>query len=349
MAQHSSSQAIHYNALAIKYNSNFSALNKIYDRHGDWEIAFKKDDYHEASPERLYQELIDRDIKLAINGEVEFPNLLKEIPYPPLGLYYKGSLDCLNQKCLAIVGTRKASKLSIVASEQISKNLSKLGITIVSGLALGVDGAAHKGALLEKSKTVAVLACGLDKVYPSKNSNLAKAILENEGALVSEYPIESSPLKNFFIARNRIISGLSQATLVIEAPQKSGALATARFCVEQNRDLYVLPGSHKDKSFYGSNKLIQDGATLLMDYREIALDFGVNIEDREVDNRNLKFDKLSEMQTIIVNALENLAGPSAIDEIAEKSKLDIATLQTNLTQLILDGLVFEDQGKYQLK
>lgn len=347
----SKSEAIYYNALALQHRANLSALTKFKEKYPSWESAFKKEFKLQENPQaggahRLFNELEKHDIHLILQEEKGFPPLLKEIPYPPHALYYKGNFK--TESVVAVVGTRKASKTSLLASAEISKNLSRLGVSIVSGLALGVDSYAHKGALAGAGHTIAVLACGLDKIYPSANNSLAKQILENKGALISEYPIGTKPLKQFFIARNRIISGLAQATLVIEAPQKSGALATARFASEQNRDLYVLAGSAKDKNFLGSNRLIQDGASLLIDYHDIAKDFGLESEDRRQKFNESQFDKLSKMQTIIVITLKKLSTPASLDEIAEQTGMEISDLQANLSQLILEGLIIEEAGKYTL-
>ncbi|MDP3881128.1 MAG: DNA-processing protein DprA, partial [bacterium] len=335
MMKELNSSTIYYNALAIQHRGNFSALKRLKEKYPNWEKAFKREFKLKEDAHELSHELKKQGVRLILQEDKDFPPLLQEIPHPPLALYCKGNIKI--DKALAIVGTRKAGKPSLIASAEISKNLASLGLSIISGLALGVDSYAHKGALATGGHTVAVLANGLDRIYPSSNNNLANQILKNGGALISEYPLGTEPLRNLFIARNRIISGLSQAVLVIEAPQKSGALATARFAVEQNRDLYVLPGPARDKNFLGSNRLIQDGASLIIDAHDIAKDFGLETEGGKTVSNSLQFDKLSKMQTIIVIALKKLSKPVGLDEIAQETRLEISELQTNLTQLMLDG------------
>lgn len=188
-------------------------------------------------------------ITLTIYGDEEYPAFLKEIPQPPFALYCRGDISCLASPCLGIVGTRHATATGIKAAIASAKTCAEKKITIVSGLAAGIDGAAHKGALdavLEDGatgKTAAVLGCGVDIIYPSAHKKLASAILRNGGCIVSEYPLEEKPRPYYFPERDRLISGLSGGVLCIEAPQKSGALITVDFALEQNRDVWFHPVS----------------------------------------------------------------------------------------------------------
>ncbi|MEX2436806.1 MAG: DNA-processing protein DprA [Candidatus Paceibacterota bacterium] len=209
----------------------------------------------------------------------EFPSLLKEISSVPNSIYYQGNLPNDNELCIAIVGTRKASEYGQKTAESIAYNLAKEGVTIVSGLALGIDTSAHKGALLAGGKTVAVLGHGLDRIYPTRNKELAKEIIDNQGCLISEYKEGASITPKNFLARNRIVSGLSKAIIVIEAPYRSGSISTAGHAGDQGRDVCVVPGPVNSPTFKGSHKLIRDGARLATSAKEILEDLGFNVKN----------------------------------------------------------------------
>lgn len=189
-----------------------------------------------------------------------YPLLLKEIYNPPQILYYLGSLKANEQKPLAVVGSRKISPYGEKICKFLIEKLARAGLTIISGLALGVDGLAHQIALENKTKTIAVLGSGLNVIYPPVHKNLAKKIIKANGAVVSEYPPFTQPSKLTFPARNRIIAGLSLGVLVIEAQKKSGALITARLALEQGREVFAVPGSIYNKNSDGCNLLIKMGA-----------------------------------------------------------------------------------------
>jgi DNA processing protein len=195
--------------------------------------------------------------------------LLTEIADPPSLLYYRGEKSLLTGPCIAVVGTRRPSSTGIRAAVQFARYLSRCGLTVVSGLARGIDSAAHRGALSECGKTIAVLGHGLDRIYPPENRNLADEILSEGGCVISEYPVGTPPLKQYFPQRNRLISGLSLGTLVIEAADKSGSLITARMAIDQNRDVFAIPGQFDDVRFCGGHRLIQLGAKLVTRPEEI--------------------------------------------------------------------------------
>ena len=213
----------------------------------------------------------------------EYPNNLKEIYDFPISLYIKGNKDILNNKNIAIIGCREASDYGKKAAKYFGYNLAKEGINIVSGLAKGVDSYSHIGnlcALMEKSypqadklikcgKPIAVVGNGLDMVYPAENKKLEKKIIELGGCIISEYPLGTKPSKMSFPARNRIISGISNAVLVIEAKEKSGTLITVDFALEQGRDVFVVPGNINSINSVGTNDLIKQGASLVTNFKEI--------------------------------------------------------------------------------
>ena len=208
--------------------------------------------------------------EISINSK-EYPQILKEIYDPPSKLYILGNKEILQQKGIAIVGSRNATEYGKRIAFKFAKDLSQKGINIISGLALGVDSFAHLGALQDTSigKTIAVLGSGLDIIYPKENIELAKQIIKKGGCIVSEYKLGTKPEKLHFPQRNRIISGLSQGVLVVEATQRSGSLITADFAIEQGKEVFAIPGNILNKTSVGTNNLIKQGAKLVTCYEEI--------------------------------------------------------------------------------
>lgn len=201
----------------------------------------------------------------------KYPNQLKNIYDPPAKLYVLGNRSILNQRNFAIVGSRKATQYGKKIAMQISKELAENGLNVVSGLAIGIDSYAHLGCLQVKDagKTIAVLGSGLDVIYPKENRKLAEQIINSGGCIISEYPIGSKIEKNNFPQRNRIISGLSEGILVVEASQKSGALITAEFGAEQGKEVFAVPGDINKEQSEGCNLLIKDGANVVTSSQDI--------------------------------------------------------------------------------
>jgi DNA processing protein len=213
--------------------------------------------------------LIEKDkIKVIDFFEPEYPYYLKQINYPPLVLYLKGNIDLLDTESVAIVGTRTPTKYGRLTAFNFAYKLCCLGLNIVSGLALGIDKAAHEGALAASGSTVGVLGSGLNCIYPSQNRKLARSIFE-KGLMVSEYPLNTKPLASNFPRRNRIISGLSKGVVVIEAAQRSGALITANFALGQNREVFAVPGNIDQFQSKGPHSLIKEGAKLTESVEDI--------------------------------------------------------------------------------
>ena len=198
----------------------------------------------------------------------EYPSILREIYSPPICLYIKGNKNILNNISISIIGCREASNYGINTAKEFAYNISKQDVNIISGLAKGIDSAAHLGAIQAKQKTVAVLGNGLDTIYPKENFKLAQDILNSNGAIISEYPLGTSPRKEHFPARNRIISGMSNGIIVVEAREKSGTLITVDFALEQGRDVFVIPGNIDSKNSTGTNRLIKQGAKLVTSWEE---------------------------------------------------------------------------------
>ena len=216
------------------------------------------------------------DFKKITIKNASYPQLLKEIYDPPKQLYISGELKAKEKYPLAVVGTRKVSDYGKRATPYFVKTLAKTGLTIISGLALGVDGLAHQATLDVHGRTIAVLGSGLNNIYPSAHKKLAEDIIKSGGAVISEYSPDKQPSKTTFPARNRIIAGLCLGILVIEAPEKSGALITARFALEQGREVFAVPGSIYSKNSIGTNQLIKMGARPVTKPEDILQ--GLNLE-----------------------------------------------------------------------
>jgi DNA processing protein len=263
-----------------------------------------------------------------------YPARLKEIyDYPPV-LYVRGSIASQDEWCLAIVGTRRATVYGKQVTGEFVTDLARSKITIVSGLARGVDTVAHLAALEAGGRTLAILASGLDIVYPAENASLARRVIEN-GALISEYPLGTKPRADNFPRRNRIMSGLSLGTLVIEAGESSGALITAQMALEQNREVFAVPGSILSPASRGTNKLIQEGAKLVMDYTDILEELNLMTVERQIEMKELI--PATETESTLLKQVR--AEPTHIDEICRASGLPASTVSSTLTMMELKGMV----------
>jgi DNA processing protein len=263
-----------------------------------------------------------------------YPARLKQIyDYPPI-LYVKGSLLPQDEWCLAVVGTRKATVYGRQAAEEIVSDLARNKITIVSGLARGIDSIAHRSALEAGGRTIAVFGCGLDMVYPTENASLAKSIATN-GALISEFPLGTEPRRENFPLRNRIMSGLSLGVLVVEAGDSSGAMITARLALEQNREVFAVPGSILSPSSRGTNNLIQEGAKLIRDYTDILEELNLRAVAHQIELKEVI--PASDTETLLLKQLS--AEPTHIDEVCRGSGLPIATVSSTLAMMELKGMV----------
>jgi DNA processing protein len=225
--------------------------------------------YEKAVEEFEKVKLAGGDILILDDGS--YPNLLREIADPPIVLYVKGNWrECLERTCVAIVGSRRCSTYGENAAEMLARDLAEHEICVVSGFARGIDSAAHRGALLGKGKTIAVFGTGIDNIYPKENARLASEILDAGGALLTQFPLRTPPLKDNFPYRNRIISGLSYGVLIVEASEKSGSLITARLAMEQNRDVLAVPGNITSQNSFGTNYLIKSGAKLVQQWQDVV-------------------------------------------------------------------------------
>ena len=216
------------------------------------------------------------DILILDDGS--YPALLREIDDPPPVLYVKGEWQaCFDQPCIGVVGSRTCSTYGENASEMLSRDLASRGLTVVSGLARGIDAAAHKGAIKGQGRTIAVMGTGIDAVYPRENTGLTREILANGGCLVTQFPLGTPPLKDNFPYRNRIISGLSLGVLIVEASERSGSLITARLAMEQNREVMAVPGNITSGNSFGTNYLIKTGAKLVQQWQDVVAELPSDI------------------------------------------------------------------------
>ena len=263
-----------------------------------------------------------------------YPQRLKETyDYPPV-LYVRGSIDSRDEWCLAIVGTRGVTVYGRQVTEEIVADLASRKITIVSGLARGVDTVAHRSALDVGGRTIAIFACGLDTIYPPENATLAKRIMEN-GALVSEYPLGTRPRADNFPRRNRIMSGMSLGTLVVEAGEKSGALITAQMALDQNREVFAVPGSILSPASRGANRLIQQGAKLVANYSDILEELNLMAVDRQIEMKELI--PPTEIEAVLLKQLG--AEPRHVDDVCQSSGLPVSTVSSTLALMELKGMV----------
>jgi DNA processing protein len=280
----------------------------------------------------------------------DYPQNLKNIPDPPIVLYVIGELKEQDKFSIAIVGSRRASFYGLSSAESFAQELSGRGFTIVSGLARGIDTYAHKGALKARGRTIAVIGSGFNQVYPPENKKLAEDISCN-GVVISEFSIDTKPLPQNFPQRNRVISGLSLGVLVVEAARNSGALITADFALEQNREVFALPGKIDSNTSFGTNELIKQGAKLVssvdditeeLDFTEVAqtVPQGKPVEPR---NDTMQLGLLSSDESILYNLV---SGESiSLDEIVEKTNLSVAIVYNTLLRLQFRKLIKELPGK----
>jgi DNA processing protein len=261
-----------------------------------------------------------------------YPPLLKHVADAPPVLYVRGSIQPADELSIAVVGTRRASVYGKQVCERLVQEIAGRGVTVVSGLARGIDAIAHRAALAAGGRTIAVVGCGADVVYPPEHAGLARDVVAN-GAIVSEYPIGSAPDAGNFPPRNRIISGMTRSTLVVEAGETSGALITANYAVEQGRDVLAVPGSILSPGCVGTNRLIQQGAKLIQDVGDIFDELNVVAVGQQLELRSIAPDDPVERSLLDVLTAE----PAHIDEIVRLLSLPVSTVSGALAMLELKG------------
>lgn len=266
----------------------------------------------------------------------DYPSCLKEIYDPPIVLYVNGNILESDKHSIAIVGSRRATVYGRSVAEKIAQDLAARGLTVVSGGARGIDTAAHKGVLAAGGRTIAFLGCGIDVTYPAENKKLFEAMSES-GAVVSEFPLGAHPEPWRFPPRNRLISGMSLGVLVCQSPEASGALITAGYAAEQGKDTYAVPGNVDDERNRGCHKLIQEGALLVQDAKDIFRELGLDNDEDGPRQLALPVERLNEQERDIA-ALLSLE-PVPMDEIIEKTGLSAPMVSGTLTILEMKNVI----------
>jgi DNA processing protein len=280
--------------------------------------------------------------KIVEYNSEDYPTSVKHIKNSPPVLYIKGELGS-PIKTIAIVGSRKATTYGLKVAYEVGFQLGQRKVTVVSGMAYGIDSSAHRGAIDAKGRTYAVLGCGVDITYPKQNKKLKEEI-ENSGALISEFPFSTDPLNINFPVRNRIISAISDGVIVVEASEKSGALITADYALDQGKDVYAVPGSIYSELSRGTNQLIKSGAIPYLNINDIY-----SKNPTVLQNSNLfKNTQLTDEEKIIINSIDAFTGKN-LNEIIDKTGLKANKVMITLTELELKGLIEMINGKYLKK
>ncbi len=302
------------------------------------------------------EEILDWGLRegclFVVRGTPGYPPLLEEIFDPPLLLYGRGNPEALALPCLAVVGTRRPTWYGLQMAEGLASDLTRRGVAIVSGLARGIDAAAHRGCLGADGRTIAVLGCGIDIVYPREHGDLSRRI-ERQGLLLSEFPPGTSPAPQNFPVRNRLISGLSLGALIVEAREYSGSLITARLALEQNREVFALPGNLTSPQSFGPNYLIKQGAKLVQSWQDIAEEFPNELRHtilaREVAREpRPALELLSPDEIRILDALRAETA-THFDKILAATGLEISRLSNLLLNLEMSGFLRQVPGNLFVK
>lgn len=303
--------------------------------------ALQNPNQHWINAALKWQEQPNHHIILCTDSH--YSPLLSEIASKPLILYVEGECDILSQPQVAMVGSRNPSHTGLELSGEFGYQLSKAGLIVTSGLALGVDAASHQGALNAGGKTIAVLGSGLQKIYPKRNALLAEKIIEN-GCLISEFPLSAEPAAHHFPRRNRIISGLSLGTLVIEAALKSGSLITTRFALEQGREVFAIPGSIRSATSQGCLSLIQQGAKCVTRVEDILEEIKWSFITKQTKCSSDSQLKLDCTDNPVLACIDN--NVTTIDQICRRSKLSAQSVTAAILQLEIEGVVKRQFGGY---
>ncbi|MEK7203665.1 MAG: DNA-processing protein DprA [Patescibacteria group bacterium] len=362
-------QKVFLNALNCIPGVGYGSLKNINDYfNSDFEAGFKASEsrlrsagiknaelvrvlegQRKINPEKEWSKLQKEEIKMIVFDDPKFPRLLKQISDSPLLLYLKGELKKEDSFCFGIVGTRLATNYGKETAHTIGFKLAQIGLTVVSGMATGIDTEAHKGALAAAGRTIAVVASGLDEksLFPQENIGLARKII-GEGALISEHPLGMKADREKFVARNRIISGLSKGVLVVEAPLRSGALITARHALEQNREVFAVPGNISSRMSFGTNLLIKQGAALVTRAEDIFQELNLKFNLESVLKKEFKPN--NQIEEKIFNILNETGEPKHIDEIARNSDFTVQKVNSVLTAMEVKGIIKNlGNGQYVLE
>ena len=333
-----------FRSLEKAYSANLTDLTKAVGINIARQfIEFRKD----LNINELSKKFKNKNIKVIHQENKLFPKKLLEISDPPICLYVKGNIEKyeFDDKHVSVVGTRMPTSYGQKITQDIVYSLVGSGYRIVSGLALGIDSIAHKSALESGGKTIAFLGCGVDIIYPYSNANLYNSILKKDGLIISEFPPGMNVLKGLFIARNRLISGISRGVIVVEGSDRSGSLITAKYAAEQGKDVYAIPGNITSKMSQAPNILIKEGAKPIISLQDIAEEFNLR---KKVTFKKSDYKNLSKLEMTLIKVLEN--EPRSIDEILELTQNEISKVLQSLTNLELKGYVLKNMdGKYETR
>lgn len=346
-----------FGAAEVVFGAPRAELEQLRLRPETIESIIARDQHDEAAQELEQVRALGADILILDDGM--YPALLREIADPPITLYVQGEwAACLEQPCIGVVGSRRCSTYGQNAATMLARDLAAHNVTVISGLARGIDAAAHRGALEAGGRTVAVMGTGLDKVYPREHQKLAEEILAGGGALVSEFPLQTPPTPQNFPYRNRVISGLSLGVVLVEAAENSGSLITARLALEQGREVFAVPGNITSKNSFGTNYLIKGaGAKLVQQWQDVAAELPGEIAAKllppELNKKKtgaasvqmlLAPSDLSESEAAIWQLL-SADEPAHIDALAETSRLSVPELMGALMRLEMRELIKQLPGK----
>ncbi len=331
----------HFGSLACAWNADARALAAVLDSRAAESLARTR---RALDPDRELERIERAGIAPISIDDPRYPRLLREIPAPPTVLYVRGELTPADDVSVAIVGTRRATAAGREIAARLGEDLAAAGVTVVSGLARGIDGAAHQAVLRGEGRTIAVLGSGPDVIYPPEHRNLAERIAE-QGAVLSDYPPGRKPEATNFPARNRIISGLSLGVVLVEAPARSGALITADFAADQGREVFVAPGGMLSATSAGSNALLRDGARAITSAGDVLEDLRIGVAREPA--------AVQQMLPIEGDAARILAllsfDPMHIDELAAAAGLDSATAGALLMMLQLDGRIRDAGANHYIR
>lgn len=337
------------------FHASRAELESVRLRPETVESIMARDLLEKATAEIENTRALGADILLLDDGI--YPALLREIFDPPITLYVKGAWEaCLDAPVVAMVGSRRCSTYGQNTATMLARDLASRGVTIISGLARGIDAAAHRGALESGGRTLAVMGTGLDQIYPRDHQKLAEEILEQGGALVSEFPLGTPPAPQNFPYRNRVISGLSLGVLIIEAAENSGSLITARMAMEQNREVWAVPGNITSRNSFGTNYLIKGaGAKLVQQWQDVGAELPPDIAARLLPPAAKKDKSLTAQLSLVpegLTAMEQVIfkllstdTPMHLDALAEASELSVSELSGALLGLEMRELIRQLPGK----
>ncbi|MBQ2953283.1 MAG: DNA-processing protein DprA [Clostridia bacterium] len=284
------------------------------------------------------------DVGVIALGDNAYPDALRNIQNPPAILFYRGNPDCLVGKCIAVVGSRTPTPRSEMATHDICRELSDRGVTIISGFAMGVDTAAHRGCLAGASPTAAVLACGIDVIYPQENEDLREEIVAKGGVLLSEYPLGMRSGKHVFQMRNRIISGLAKAVLMMEARIQSGSMITVQHALDQGRDVFAYPGVPDSEASEGAHQLLREGAIYFTSAQDVLEDLSWAEDGPAITQQQKKaLPEMNDEQRRIYALLGQ--GEMSFDELSARSGIPTPQLSVSLTLMQMSGVIRALPGK----